>query len=172
MKTYYIYEIVYCTYQVPNKMNVEQVYKFIAENGNWNESYGFTNKEMAFEQWEKSKLWSETELDHDYDGEEYFEDVIPSELLNEKVEIINFRNSSICQLKAYQNCYDKYNKEYDWMIFIDCDEYLFMEGFDNIKDFNEMKKNYIIVGILYLVVIILSILIINAIMLYITAPTQ
>ena len=72
MKTYYIYEVVYCTYQVPNKMNVEQVYNFIAENGNWNEAYGFTNKEMAFEQWEKSKLWAETELDHDYDGEEYF----------------------------------------------------------------------------------------------------
>lgn len=78
--------------------------------------------------------------DNNYDGEEHFEDIIPNELLNEKVEIINFCNLSICQLKAYQNCYDKYNKEYDWMIFIDCDEYLYMEGFVNIKDFLKQEK--------------------------------
>ena len=87
--------------------------------------------------------------DNNYEGEEHFEDVIPSELLNDKVEIINFRNLSKCQMKAYQDCYDKYNKEYDWMIFIDCDEYLYMEGFNNIKDFlkQDKFKNYELIHI-------------------------
>lgn len=78
--------------------------------------------------------------DNNYDGEEFFEDVIPSELLNNKVEIIDYRNKSICQLKSYQDCYNKHNNEYDWILFIDCDEYLHMNHFDNIKDFLTQDK--------------------------------
>ena len=79
--------------------------------------------------------------DNNYDGEEHFEDIIPNELLNDKIEIINFRNLFKCQMMAYQDCYDKHNKEYDWMLFIDCgDEYLYMEEYDNIKDFLKQEK--------------------------------
>lgn len=79
--------------------------------------------------------------DNNYNGEEYFEDVIPSDFINDKVEIIDFRNKSNCQVIAYQDCYDKHNNEYDWMLFIDCgDEYLYMEGFNNIKDFLKQDK--------------------------------
>lgn len=91
--------------------------------------------------------------DNNYDGEEHFEDVIPSELLNDKVDIINYRNLSKCQLKSYQDCYDKHNQEYDWFLFIDCDEYLYMEGFVNIKDFlkQEKFKNYELIHINWMV---------------------
>ena len=87
--------------------------------------------------------------DNNYDGEEHFEDVMPSELLNDKVEIINFRNLSNCQMKVYQDCYDKYRQEYDWFLFFDCDEYLYMEGFNNIKDFlkQDKFKNYELIHI-------------------------
>lgn len=78
--------------------------------------------------------------DNNHDGEEHFEDVIPSSLLKEKIEIIDYRNQSICQLKSYQDCYNKHNNEYDWILFIDCDEYLYMNGFNNIKDFLSQDK--------------------------------
>ena len=87
--------------------------------------------------------------DNNYDEEEYFEDVIPTDLINNKVEIINFRNLSNCQKKAYQDCYDKHNIEYDWILFIDIDEYLYIEGFDNVKDFLKQDKfnNYELIHI-------------------------
>ena len=72
MTDYYIYEIMYITYQIPDKMDSEQIYVLVAGNGDWNEEYHFTNELIAKEQWEKCKLWAETELDYDYDGEEYF----------------------------------------------------------------------------------------------------
>lgn len=72
MTNYYIYEILYITYQIPDKMDDEQIYVLVAGNGDWNEEYRFTNELVAKEQWEKCKLWSETDLDYDYDGEEYF----------------------------------------------------------------------------------------------------
>ncbi len=79
--------------------------------------------------------------DNNYDGEEVFEDVISDYIEDGFVNVINFRNKSHCQLEAYQDCYDKHNNEYDWIMFIDCgDEYLHMEGFDNIKNFLSQDK--------------------------------
>jgi len=79
--------------------------------------------------------------DNNYDGEETFEEIINDYIENGFVKVINFRNKTICQLEAYQDCYDRYNNEYDWILFIDCgDEYLYMEGFDNIKDFLSQDK--------------------------------
>lgn len=72
MTNYYIYEISYVTYQIPDKMDSEQVYVLVAGNGNWNEEYHFVNELIAKEQWSKCSLWSETELDYDYEGEQYF----------------------------------------------------------------------------------------------------
>ena len=88
--------------------------------------------------------------DNNYDGEEYFEDVINDYISQGIVDIINYRNRTICQLSAYQDCYDRYGKEYDWILFIDCgDEYLYMEGFTNIKAFLNQEKfnNYEIIHI-------------------------
>lgn len=79
--------------------------------------------------------------DNNHDGEERFEDVIGNEIDNGFVEIIDYRNKFNCQLKAYQDCYDSHKYEYDWIMFIDCgDEYLYMNGFDNIKDFLSQDK--------------------------------
>ena len=49
---------------------------------------------------------------------------------------------AICQLMAYQDCYNKYENYYNWFLFIDDDEYLYMNGFDNIKIwFNTYKMD-------------------------------
>ena len=91
--------------------------------------------------------------DNNYNDEEYFQDVIPQELLNNQIEIIDYRNKSICQLNCYQDCYNKHNQEYDWILFIDCDEFLYMNDFDNIKDFLSQDKfnNYQIIHVNWMV---------------------
>ncbi len=65
---------------------------------------------------------------NDVDGER-FEDVIGEEIKNGYVIYNDWRGKKNCQLDAYQDCYDRFGKEYDWILFIDCgDEYLdFME---------------------------------------------
>lgn len=74
--------------------------------------------------------------DNNYDGEDFFEDVIYDYIQSGFVDIINFRNKEWCQLEAYQDCSNKHCNEYDWMMFIDCgDEYLTMENCNNIKTF-------------------------------------
>lgn len=78
--------------------------------------------------------------DNNYDGEEHFEDVINDHIESGFIDIIDYRNRTLCQLMAYQDCYNKYGGDYDWILFIDCDEYLYMNGFDNIKDFLSKDK--------------------------------
>lgn len=73
--------------------------------------------------------------DNNFDGEEHFEDVINQYIQDKYVEIIPYRNKERCQLTAYQDCYDTHKNDYDWFLFIDCDEYLHMTGFTDIKAF-------------------------------------
>lgn len=83
--------------------------------------------------------------DNNYDGEEYFEDVINDYISQGIVDIINYRNRTICQLSAYQDCYDRYGKEYDWICFFDIDEFLMFNDNDmNIKKFlsNDCFKDF------------------------------
>ena len=72
--------------------------------------------------------------DNNYDGEEYFEDVIGDYISQGSVEVINYRNRERCQVSAYQDCYDKHGSEYDWICFFDIDEYLLLEHSDTLKD--------------------------------------
>lgn len=72
--------------------------------------------------------------DNNYDGEEYFEDELKFFISNGFVKIIDFRNKQKCQLEAYQDCYDKYGKEYDWFCFFDIDEFLLLNNSHSIKD--------------------------------------
>ena len=54
---------------------------------------------------------------NDPDGEK-FEDVINDYIQSGFVEIVDFRGRECVQMPAYQNCYDKHNKEYDWIAFL------------------------------------------------------
>jgi hypothetical protein len=74
------------------------------------------------------------------DGER-FEEVIGDYIDSGLVDIIDFRGRKVSQLLAYQDCYDKYNKEYDWIAFFDCDEFLtFANGTIDIHVFLSQKK--------------------------------
>ena len=72
--------------------------------------------------------------DNNYDGEEHFEDVLQPYIDDGLVEIIDFRNKSVCQLEAYQDCYDRHGNEYDWICFFDFDEYIWLENLKTLKE--------------------------------------
>ena len=60
---------------------------------------------------------------NDLEGEQ-FEEVIKDYIDSGFVELIDFRGRPVAQLAAYQDCYNRYNKKYDWIAFFDCDEFL------------------------------------------------
>lgn len=77
---------------------------------------------------------------NDLDGER-FEEVIGDYIQDGFVEIIDFRGEKVVQLRAYQDCYDKHNKEYDWIAFFDIDEFLTFEDKSmDIHSFLSQKK--------------------------------
>ena len=61
---------------------------------------------------------------NDFDGER-FEDVIQKEIDEGFISIINYRGDiEKPQFRAYIDCYEKNNKNYDWLSFFDIDEFL------------------------------------------------
>ena len=78
--------------------------------------------------------------DNNHDGEEYFEDVLQKYVDEGLVDITDFRNKRMCQLEAYQDCYDRHGKEYDWICVFDFDEYLTFKRYKSIKSFLSNKK--------------------------------
>ena len=60
---------------------------------------------------------------NDPDGER-FEDVIHDEINSNFVTIIDYRGKKRIQCEAYIDCYEKNNKDYDWLSFFDIDEFL------------------------------------------------
>lgn len=72
---------------------------------------------------------------------EKFEYVINDYIQSGFVEIVDFRGRECVQMPAYQDCYDRFNKQYDWIAFLDIDEFLaFSDGSDDIHDFLKQKK--------------------------------
>lgn len=62
--------------------------------------------------------------DNNYDGEEFFEDVLGDYISEGSVIIENFRGKPHIQCLAYNLLYEKYNFDYDWLAFFDFDEML------------------------------------------------
>ena len=78
---------------------------------------------------------------NDLNGE-YFEESISNYIMNDYVQIINFRGQNKIQLKAMNDCYKKNFLQYDWLLFYDIDEFIFLKDFYNIKSFlNQTKFN-------------------------------
>lgn len=73
--------------------------------------------------------------DNNFDGEEYFQDVLQPYIDDGFVEVIDYRNKEVCQLEAYTDCYVKHNKEYDWIAFLDFDEFIHIVNGLSIKRF-------------------------------------
>ena len=76
--------------------------------------------------------------DNNYGQEEHFELVLGDHLQSGFVEITNFRDKEVCQLEAYNDCYARHKDEYEWILFVDFDEFLTIKGEKDIHLF--MKK--------------------------------
>ena len=79
-------------------------------------------------------------LDNNHDGEEHFEDVIGDYIDSGFVIINNCRNKSAYQLQGYSECYKNYGNEYDWLIFIDFDEYITLQKHSTIVEYLSQAK--------------------------------
>ena len=66
--------------------------------------------------------------DNNHDGEEHFEDVLQDYINQGFVEIIDYRNQVRAQMRAYSECYARYGNKYDWILYVDFDEFLYLNG--------------------------------------------
>ena len=69
-------------------------------------------------------------------NEERFESVLSDYIKkNNFVEILNYRGKTSPQFKIYDDCYKRNYKLYNWLIFYDIDEFIYLQNYSNIKEF-------------------------------------
>lgn len=73
--------------------------------------------------------------DNNRDGEEDFHDAIGDYIDNGFVILKDYRNKTVCQMDAYNECYKEYGDKYDWIMFFDVDEFMFVNGARNVKEY-------------------------------------
>lgn len=71
---------------------------------------------------------------NDPDGE-ILQHPIIDYILNNKVTVLDVRTPKITQMSFYNNVYNNYCNDYDWVLFLDIDEFLFLEKDNNIHDY-------------------------------------
>ena len=72
-------------------------------------------------------------------NDEKFEFVIKDYIDNGFVDIIDFRGIQGPQKMTMEDCRKNNYKNYDWLIFFDMDEFIYLRNFSNIKDFLNQK---------------------------------
>ena len=98
---------------------------------------------VEFVEWYKNLGFDKVFIyDNNHDGEEHFEEVLQPQVDCGFVEIVSFRNREVAQISAYNDCYSKHNKEFDWMAFFDFDEFLVLKKDNSIKDFLSKIDSY------------------------------
>ncbi|WQJ53715.1 MAG: hypothetical protein [Wendovervirus sonii] len=72
-----------------------------------------------------------------FEANEYIKDVTEDYLKDKFITIIDKRDvvKNTFQVDCYNECYRTYKNNYDWFLFIDCDEFLWLKKYDNITDF-------------------------------------
>ena len=73
--------------------------------------------------------------DNNEKNDERFDLVLKDYINNGLVEIIDFRGKIGPQMKAMEDCRKHNYKIFDWLIFYDMDEFIFLRNFSSIKDF-------------------------------------
>lgn len=84
---------------------------------------------------------------YDNNDIENFEDVI-SEYIDDGFVVLDKRfrgltwnqNDKTLQTISYNLCYNEHKHDYDFFVFVDSDEYVRFDGFNNIKDFLKQEK--------------------------------
>ena len=80
--------------------------------------------------------------------------LLASYIAKQKVEVIDYRGRKNFQLVAYNECYKNYGCFFDWMAFIDLDEFITFgpqAGTDNINVFLEGFKSFDVIEINWMV---------------------
>jgi len=73
--------------------------------------------------------------DNNFGDEEHFEEVLDDYIAYGFVDIIDYRDQLVAQKKSYNECYERYGKDYDWMAFFDFDEFLTICSGEDIHSF-------------------------------------
>lgn len=68
------------------------------------------------------------------DGE-YFQKIINEYINQNFVEIKNWRGIKSPQMMIYNDCYNQNYDKYEWLIFNDIDEFIYLKNYNNIKTF-------------------------------------
>ena len=76
---------------------------------------------------------------NDLEGE-YFDNILSDYIKNKFVEIIDVRGLSSIQIPIYNYCYHKNRDIYDWIGFLDFDEYLYIKNNESIKSYFNNKR--------------------------------
>jgi hypothetical protein len=71
---------------------------------------------------------------------ETFDLVLPDYINNKYVEIINYRGKVKIQIPILNDCYKNNKRKYDWFLFFDMDEFIFLKNYTSIKYFLNEKK--------------------------------
>ena len=71
---------------------------------------------------------------------ENFEEVINDYIQKGFVEISNWRGEYQAMFRIMNDCYNKNYRYYDWLIFFEIDEYIFLYDYKNIKKFLNQRK--------------------------------
>ena len=77
---------------------------------------------------------------NEIDGER-FDAVLYDYIESGYCKIIDVRGHKVCQWQSYKHFYDLHNKEFDWIMYFDCDEFLtFSNPHESLKSFLSEKK--------------------------------
>jgi len=76
---------------------------------------------------------------NDIDGEN-FEEVINDYIKSGFVQLMNWRGKYEAMIKIMNDCYQRNYKNYDWLLFYEIDEYIYLYGYNNIKFFLNQTK--------------------------------
>jgi hypothetical protein len=71
---------------------------------------------------------------------ERFEEVINDYIKDGFVEIKDFRGQKRAVINMMNDCYKKNFRDYDWLIFFEVDEYIYLKDYKNISDYLKNKR--------------------------------
>ena len=77
---------------------------------------------------------------NDEPGDNSLEGILQDWVSARKIDIIDYQGQENFQMKAYNRCLARYGKEYDWMAFIDADEFISFADGEHCRDINAYLK--------------------------------
>ena len=67
--------------------------------------------------------------DNNDENGEKIEEIIQEDIVSEYVEVINYKGRGKCvQCEAFDNCYKTNQKKFEWLLFLDLDEFLHIQS--------------------------------------------